>query len=749
MGFKISSGLTLACFLLVSVCTAQINFIRDLSLMVSDEAGTLSNAWTGGLTAPQFSRIDVDLDGDKDLFIFDRDGARKLVFLNEDPTPGSINYKYAPEYAAAFPELKEWALLRDFDCDGKEDIFTNFQSSIKVYRNISTVETGLQFELYSNQLFGTFDFGAGDQEFPLVCLSMDLPIIGDHDGDGDIDIITFTESATTLYYFRGTGVDQGDCSLLQFECINRCYGMFNESTESNVVIYAEDFQCPFQVADPRSAESRALHAGGSLLDIDVDQNGIKDIIIGDVTYNNLILLKLDDAIDGQDSTISVDPAFPVNNGSGPAVALQRFPAAYYEDINNDGISDLLVAPNSRFDGDDDHSVWFYINEGQEDLPDFTFVQDNFLQDQMIEVGRGAYPVLFDYDGDGLKDLVVANKEYFEEIDVLPSQLALFRNTGTAESPAYTLVDLNWLDIPSYAIESIYPSFGDLDGDGDLDMILGEETGILHYFENTAGAGNEANFVLEAAAITDSQGTVIDIGQFATPQIFDVDNDGKLDLLIGEKLGLVNYFRNTGTTSLPLWTRVQGAAGDSLGGVSATTYLGINGYSVPNMVRDTNDVLHLFLGNETGTIQLFNNINDNLNGLFDAEPFSLDGFREGDRSAVWVEDIDNDGKWDMFYGIINGGLIYFDGDAVDPVPTVESYNAENLTVYPNPAEDQFTVVMPNDGVHYYFIFDMLGKKVSEGFGSNNITVDVSSLSSGLYTVIVPTAKATLTAKVLVN
>jgi hypothetical protein len=281
------------------------------------------------------------------------------------------------------------------------------------------------------------------------------------------------------------------------------------------------------------------------------------------------------------------------------------------------------------------------------------------------------------------------------------------------------------------------------------MILGEETGILHYFENTAGVGNEANFVLEAAAIADSQGAVIDIGQFATPQIFDVDNDGKLDLLIGEKLGLVNYIRNTGTTSFPLWTRVQGAAGDSLGGVSATTYLGINGYSVPNMVRDTNDVLHLFLGNETGTIQLFNNINDNITGLFDAEPFSLDGFREGDRSAVWVEDIDNDGKWDMFYGIINGGLIYFDGDAVDPVPTVESYNAENLTVYPNPAEDQFTVVMPNDGVHYYFIFDMLGKKVSEGFGSNNITVDVSSLSSGLYTVIVPTAKATLTAKVLVN
>lgn len=748
MAFKISSALTIASFMLVEMCTAQINFIRDLSLLVNANGNNLPNAWAGGLTAPQFSRIDVDLDGDKDLFIFDRDGSRKLVFLNTDPTPGAISYTYAPEYASAFPPLKEWALLRDFDCDGKEDIFTNFQSSIMVYRNISNAENGLQFELFSSQLYGTFDFGAGDTELPLVCLSMDLPIISDHDNDGDLDIITFTESATTLYYFRGTGMDNGDCSDLHFECVNRCYGMFNESTESNVVIYGDEFSCPFQVADPRSEGSR-LHAGGTLCDIDVDQNGIKDIIIGDVTYNNLILLVLEDAVDGQDSTAFADPTFPMNYSNSVAVDLRRFPAAFYEDINNDGVSDLLVAPNSRYDGDDDHSVWFYINNGQEDLPDFDFVQDNFLQDQMIELGRGAYPVLFDYDGDGLKDLVISNKEYYEDIDVLPSQLALYRNTGTADEPAYSLIDNNWLDIPSYGIESIYPSFGDLDGDGDLDLVLGEETGILHYFENTAGAGNEANFVLEQAAIADSQGTVIDVGQFATPQIFDVDNDGKFDLLIGEKLGLVNYFRNTGTTSFPLWTRFQGIAGDSLGGISATTYLGINGYSVPNMIRDSDGELHLFLGNETGTIQLFNNITNNLAGSFDVEPFGLDGFREGDRSAVWVEDINNDGKLDLFYGLLTGGLVYFDGDTEDYVPTVEQFEKDKLTAYPNPTNDQFTIVIPKDGIYAYYLFDGVGRIVQEGFGSNQITIDATKLGAGIYTIAVPFQESVLTAKVVIK
>ena len=305
---------------------AQMEFIRDLSLPIIQNGELLPNAFVGGLTAPQISKIDVDLDGDEDLFIYDRDGTRTLVFINEDSSEGAIDYRYAPEYAGLFPELRDWVLLRDFDCDGDKDIFTSFQSSVKVYRNISTEESGLAFELANSQIQCEFDFGNGPETFPLLVLSIDLPSITDYDGDGDLDIVTFTESATTIYFFEGQGADNGDCGDLSFKCTNRCYGMAAEAAEDNSWIIGEDFQCPFNVIDPRSARDYR-HTGGTLTSIDLDDNGTLDLIVGDVTFNNMSALYMEDAVDGQDSTFVVDENFPEFEGNVP-VDFKRFPASF-------------------------------------------------------------------------------------------------------------------------------------------------------------------------------------------------------------------------------------------------------------------------------------------------------------------------------------------------------------------------------------------------------------------------------------
>ncbi|MDG2246558.1 MAG: T9SS type A sorting domain-containing protein [Flavobacteriales bacterium] len=723
---------TIVLSMLTVLMHAQFDIMRNEELVFMEDGETLENPFVGGLTAPQISRFDADFDGDLDLFVFDRDGNRKLVFINNDDTPGVIDYTHAPELSAAFPDVKDWVLLRDFDCDGKQDLFTGFQSSIQVYRNTSTEEDGLQFELYNAQLQAEFDFGGGPTMLPLVCLTIDMPSITDYDGDGDLDIVTFTESATTIYFFENKSVDNGDCSLLEFECTNRCYGMLAESTEDNLIIYGQEFVdemfCSFNVADPRSnGERDGVHAGGSLLSVDLDDNGLLDLIIGDVSFTNLTALYMEDAVDGQDSTVVVDDTFPAVNFETIAADVQRFPAGYYEDINNDGVSDLLIAPNTRIEADDDNSLWLYINEGTNTLPDFEFIQTDFLQSDMVEVGRGCYPVMFDQNGDGLKDLVLANKEYYMDVDVLPSQLALYLNTGTATNPEFTLEDTNWLDIPSLSIESIYPAFGDLDGDGDEDMILGEETGILHYFENTAGVGQPAEISLETPAI---QG--IDIGQFATPQLFDLDEDGLLDLLVGEKLGIVNYFRNTGTATDYEFTQMQGQALDSLGGVAAENYLGINGYSVPHMIKDTDGTFYLFVTNEKGGVQLYNGINDNLDGYFNDITPNLPVQREGDRAACWVEDINGDDVQELFYGIANGGLIFYQGDVDDSV--FETTQASPfIGLYPNPTSGTTRVELQHASQGSIFVHDALGRNVEviQLNGQTTVELDASQWQSGLY------------------
>lgn len=737
---------------------AQFAFERDTSLPVIVDGVPLPNAWVGGLTASQISHFDANFDGKPDLYIFDRDGNRSMVFINEDDTPGAMSYRFAPEYAAGFPPLRDWALLRDFDGDGRADIFTGFQSSIQVWRNVSTPEDGIAFELHTPQLQAAFDFGNGPNTFPIVCLSIDIPSIIDYDGDGDLDIITFTETSTTLYFFTNMASENGDPGGLDFKCTNRCYGMIAEGSEDNSVTFGDDFECPFNVIDPRFKEEEFIfevagnrHAGGTLCSIDLDGNGHLDLLTGDFGYNTIQAWMMTEASDGQDSTYQVDLTFPSIVAGDEPIDIYRFPSTFYLDLNNDGINDLLGAPNSRFQADDDNGMWLYLNHGANDNPDFQLLKTNFLQDEMIELGTGAYPVLFDYNNDGLLDLVVANREYFIDANTRFAQIALYENTGSENEPEFTLIDNDWLSISDFEFRSIYPTFGDIDGDGQADLLLGEEAGVIHFFKNNATPGEPASFELETLAINDATGSTLDIGQNSTPQLFDVDGDGLLDLLIGEKLGIVNYFRNVGTAENFAFEQVLGDAGEAFGGVTVNNQLGINGYSVPQMYRDQDGELHLFVANEVGTIEYYTNISGNLSGIFNQVTDELGGIQDGFRCAMFVGDIDNDGYPDLFYGISNGGLMFFKGaDPATHLTPAERIN-DHVRMYPNPATEVLNIEFDTIVGGTITFYDAQGRVVHSTYvqPSHRQVVNVSALPRGYYLVEFGTGTTRKVARVLLH
>ena len=138
----------LAALILPLGTQAQFTYFMDHAVPVEGLDGkALSVAWAGGLNAAQFNTIDLNGDGAEDLVLFDRMANKVITFVSTEN-----RYLPAPAYENMFPsEITNWLLLRDYNCDGKKDIFTGDALGIKVYTNISDGD-GLAWEQY---LFAT------------------------------------------------------------------------------------------------------------------------------------------------------------------------------------------------------------------------------------------------------------------------------------------------------------------------------------------------------------------------------------------------------------------------------------------------------------------------------------------------------------------------------------------------------------------------------------------------------------------
>ena len=690
------------------------------------DGSPMSNPWTGGLTAPQFSGADLDGDGIVDLFVFDRSGNRVLAFQGcaSDVPESPLTYHYRPDWRSAFPEdLRNWALLRDANCDGIADVFVNSQSGIRIWPGVFQDGMTQYPDAPTSNIIANWDFGSGDQQLPMVCLSTDIPAIGDFDEDGDLDLVTWTETSSTLYRYTGRGAapeSVGCGDTLVWDVTNRCYGMLDEATEDNSIYIGEAHSCDFNVADPRweggsvDESTQAMrHAGGTTAVLDVDGDGHLDLMLGDVSYNQFVTCYMADAVDGQDSTTSTTEAWPADLGDGDTLDIQRFPAAYPVDVDQDGVRDLIVGSNATFEVDGRHGSWWYRNTGTDAAPQWTLQTKALLQEGMIDVGRGAYPSFTDFDGDGLTDLVVANKERYLGPGMTPALLARFRNVGTPEAPAFAQLDTNWLSLPDFGLESVVLAFGDLDGDGDEDLLLGDELGNLHRWNNIAEEGMEMDLVLSEAAIADEAGDPIDVGQFASPVLHDLDGDGDLDLLVGEKNGNLNLYANTGDVFSAVFTLVTASAGQ----IQADNLLGINGFGVPE-IWPTDTGLVLILGNELGRLQLFecpdNPLADADQEWPELESQWLDLY-EGEFAAPALADLNGDGHHDLAVGVRDGGLTLWRGgtefdairgcapiiDAIAELPS----RSTGWNPAPNPLRAGMSMAVPGTGLE---VRDVLGR-----------------------------------------
>jgi len=708
-------------FCLAVTGAAQLSFNFNDNIPVKIANDTLQNPWAGGLDYVQISDFDFDFDGDMDLFVFDRSRDNIRVFTQEIIN-GVPQWKIFHNAYLQFPtDIIYRATMVDFDFDGRKDLFTYGIGGLKVYRNTGDAVNGLQWTLFKEIINSDYNGFVSN----LYVASSDIPALVDVDFDGDIDVLTFHQGGQHVEYHKNMSMENyGIPDSLDFVLANECWGKFSENMFNNsVTLNAQEVPCNGSIL-PNPQKNSAKHAGSTLLAMDIDNSGVMDLILGDVAYNNLVLLINGGTEPNQDSPmISLDNAFPSNS---LPVDMYLFPAAFWVDVDFDGKKDLIVGANAKNVSENEKSIYFYKNTGTNQLPNFNFQTKSFLQNTMIDHGKGSIPVLFDYNNDGLTDLLVSNFYRFKTPVQKESTIAVYRNTGTATNPVFTYIDYDFLNLSqqNYGLRLV-PAFGDLNGDGLSEMILGNEFGNLISFQN-----NGSTFVTVPGQlhVPDNHGAPISVGSFSFPQLFDLDKDGLLDLIVGNKTGEIAYYKNIGSTTVPNFLLVTA----NLGGIDVSN-IGPDGYSAPHFFR-MNDTTHLFVGDVGGKIHYYSNIDDSLasNGAFNLVSNNFLSLNFDGYSSVFVGDLDNDTFLNMFVGQDLGGVTAMEVDPNSSLDIIELPSKMlDAQLYPNPTNSLIYIqTFTSDNIEMR-LFDAHGKIYNNTRFMNQFSLDMSNYANGIY------------------
>lgn len=697
-----------SCLLAGVLLQAQTIRLTPVYPEVRTASGTLGLAWFGGLNTPQPQAVDLDNDGTDDLFIFDKAGEIHLGLRGL----GGDKYDEAPELVAHFPEkIRGWMMLRDYNLDDVPDIFTysTVVDGISVYRGRRRPDGLLEFGLvdFGNplpQLYFPFE----GRPTPIFVSSIDYPAIDDIDLDGDLDILTFSVGGGYIEYYRNMGVERGfGADTLLYELADQCWGGFFESGLSPALdLGGGPGDCFNNLLGPGGG-GRPRHSGSTVLTLDYNGNGLSDIMLGDVSFDGLVL-GFNTGSREQAWISTQDSAW---QEGGVQVDIPSFPAGFHLDVDQDGARDLLAAPSVTLNGTDVEVMWYYRNVGSDAAPEFAFQRRTFLVDEMIDLGTSANVTTFDYDADGRPDLVVGNNDEFTGSNFLDSRLRLFRNVTPAGGDiAFELVTDDYLGLRAFAMTAwaYAPAFGDLDGDGDEDVIIGERSGKIVFGENTAGAGREATF-----APLQFEWLGIDAGQFSKPALADLDRDGLLDLLLGGFDGRIRFYRNIGTATAPAFDPSTSAAGNvlQLGGINTNAPGVSTGHPTPAVVQN-DDFTLILSGNRSGTIELYRFGADSAY----TEPFTLltktvDSLDLGAFTNPTLADFDGDGVLEMVVGNERGGLSFYGTDLRNDLSTwlfSAVRPAFDFSVFPNPVADELIISGLPASVREVALLDVQGR-----------------------------------------
>ncbi len=310
------------------------------------------------------------------------------------------------------------------------------------------------------------------------------------------------------------------------------------------------------------------------------------------------------------------------------------------DIDDDGDLDVFI-------GDGNGNTRFFLNTGAISNPVFALPSTNPFG--LINVGAVANPTFVDIDGDGDQDAFVGN---------IAGDTLFFRNTGTVNSPAFSVAGTNPLGLSNIGFFA-NPSFSDINGDGDFDAFVSNNNGNTLFFENTGTANNP----VFAVASTNPFG-LIDVGTGASPAFSDIDSDGDQDVFMGNGFGNTLLLQNIGTTGNPVFSLYP------FGLSFVSSYARLTFVDI-----DSDGDMDAFAGNLEGNALFYRNAGTASSPVFVADstnPFGLTDV--GNKAHPKFVDIDNDGDLDAFVGNEIGNILFFRNIGTASSPSFSAANS---------------------------------------------------------------------------
>ena len=459
-------------------------------VIINDEQ--INNGFLGGLNYAITRWVDWDNDSDSDLFLLDEDG--HIRFYENTSSHSELSFNIVDANFLGISNIT-WFYIGDFDDDNDFDIVTEYPqnpSYISYYENSGGEFINLNLLQNENGSYVLGQQGA-------------IPTFCDIDNDGDLDFFAVNLIGTVSFY-ENVGLSDN----------KPIYNFITSDWEEISIV------------------GQLRHGANAINFIDLDNDQDFELVWGDYYQSSLyVIWNLGNPSYPEMDNINFSTYFPEDNPINTTG--RNMPS--FTDIDLDGDQDLFVTVLGGTGGIQlKNNFYFYENIGSEQESNYTFITDDFFNS--IDYLSDVSPTIVDIDSDGDLDLFIGQK-FTTDLSPFNGRINFFLNIGSSQNPLFSLYDEEFLG--TNLGTDLCPHFGDIDMDGDLDLVIGTYSGDIKIFKNI-GNKYEFEFIYHSTIETDSN------FWFSVPALYDIDSDSDLDIVLGNIYGDLRVYNQVSSFS---------------------------------------------------------------------------------------------------------------------------------------------------------------------------------------------------------